>query len=65
MLYDYDSNAILTLPLQSRNGLEMKNAWITLHNKLNKSGVTPNTYIMDNKANADLKQTILKYKINF
>ena len=65
VLYDYDSNAILTLPLKSGNSLEMKNAWITLHNKLIKNNITPKTYIMDKETNAELKQTILKYKINY
>ena len=65
ILYDYDSNSILTHPLKSKNAGEIKQAWVYLHTKLRNSGLEPNTYIMDNEAANELKQAILKYKITY
>ena len=64
VLYDYDSNAILTAPLKSKTAGDIKDAWIHLHSKLHNRGVAPTTYIMDNEASKELKQAIIKYKIN-
>ena len=65
VLYDYDSNAILATPINSRNASDIKSAWIKLHNKLHDSGVQPQTYIMDNEAANVLKQAMLKYKVTY
>ena len=65
ILYDYDSNCILSYPLKTKNASEIKLAWMTLHNKLTDNGVQPSTYIMDNEAANELKQAILKYKISY
>ncbi len=65
ILYDFDSNAILAQPIKSRNAADIKKAWITQHQRLRTGGVTPSTYIMDNEAAADLKQAILKHKIQY
>ena len=65
LLYNYDSNAILTEPIKSRSASEIKQAWINLHTTLNKKGIFPNTYIMDNKASKDIKQAITKHKLQY
>ena len=65
ILYDYDTNCILSYPLKTKNASEIKLAWTTLHNKLKDKGLQPTTYIMDNEAANELKQAILKYKINY
>ena len=65
VLYDYDSNAILTAPLQSRSANHIQTAWLNLHLKLNDKGLFPSMYIMDNEAASDIKQAILKHKLNY
>lgn len=65
VLYDFDSNAILSTPLKSRLAGEIKNAWERLHDKLRARGIEPNTYIMDNEASKELKRAILKYKLKY
>ena len=63
ILYDYDSNYILTHPLKTKNTSEIKQAWTNLHNKLLFKGLESKTYIMDNDAANELKRAILKYKL--
>lgn len=65
VLYDYDSNAILVEPLKTRNAAEIKTGVIKLLDVLAKSGHTPKLHIMDNEASAALKQSLLKYKVNY
>ena len=65
LLYDYDSNSILTCPLKSKNATEMKTAWLSLHNKLTSKGLKPTTYIMDNEASTELKQALIKSKLDY
>ena len=65
VLYDHDSNAILTHPLKTRQGAEIKRAWMMLHHRLARRGVPPRIYIMDNEASSDLKKAILKYKLTY
>ena len=63
--YNYDSNAILTTALKSRNAREIKNTWIGLHDCLITTGHHSTTYIMDNKEVNDIPQAILKYKLKY
>ena len=65
ILYDYDSNAILSEPLKTRNAGEIKNAWLKLHFTLSDCGIKPSTYIMDNEAANEIKQAIKKYKVSY
>ena len=64
-MYDHDSNAILTHPLKTRQGAEIKRTWMILHDQLARRGVPPKIYIMDNEASSDLKKAILKYKLRY
>lgn len=50
IIYDYDSNAILTTPLKTRKAAEIKDAWTKLQTKVSTRGAHPTTYIMDNEA---------------
>jgi hypothetical protein len=55
VVYDFDSNAILTEPLKSRQAGEIKRGWLELNNILRSRGVQPSTYILDNEASGELK----------
>ncbi len=63
IVYDYDSNAILAEPLKNKTAGEIKRGWIELNNILRSRGVQPSTYILDNEASQDLKNSIAKYKM--
>ena len=65
VLYDYDENAILTQPIKNRQAATIHNAWLSLHQVLQRSGNAPNLYIMDNEASRDMKDSMTKHKINF
>lgn len=65
VVYDYDSNAILTTPLQSRAAATIRKGWEHLNETLTKSGRKPNLYILDNECSAELKHTMNKNKISF
>ena len=65
IVYDYDSNAILSAVLKTRQAAEIKRAWLKLHTKLEQPGATPNVYIMDNEASTDLKSAMTKNKLQY
>ena len=49
VLYDHDSNVIFTHPLKTCQGAEIKQDWMTLHDRLARRGVPPRIYIMEMK----------------
>ncbi len=55
VLYDYDSNAILTEPLKNRAGGEILRAYTKLCNYLSVRGFKPKTHWLDNEASTALK----------
>jgi hypothetical protein len=65
VLYDYDGNAILTQPIKNRQAATIRDAWLSLHQVLQRSGNAPNLYIMDNEASSDIKDAMFKHKISF
>jgi hypothetical protein len=56
ILYDYDSNAILTAPLKDRKGPTIKQAYEQLHQLLVKKGYCPKLKKLDNEASIALKE---------
>jgi hypothetical protein len=48
ILYDYDSNAILSKPLKTRQAGELTKAWTALHARLQTNGYAPVLHILDN-----------------
>ena len=56
VLYDYDTNGILTEPLKNRTGGEILRAYQKLHAYLTNRGFRPRTHWLDNEASAALKQ---------
>ena len=65
VLYDYDGNAILTQPIKNRQTATIRDAWLSLHQVLQRSDNATNLYIMDNEAYRDMKDAMIKHKISF
>ena len=56
VIYDYDSNAILTEPLKNSEGTEILRGYTKLHTYLVHKGFRPRTHWLDNEASTALKQ---------
>ncbi len=65
VLYDYDSNAILTKPLKSRSSNSIVTAFLATIQHLTKRGLVPTLHILDNEASSELKTAITKNNISF
>jgi hypothetical protein len=65
VLYDYDSNAILTKPIKTRQAGELTKAWTQLHTKLQSNGYAPTLHILDNECSEELKSAFKKYHVDF
>ena len=65
ILYDYDSNAILSKPLKSRQASELTTAWTKLHEKLQDNGFAPELHILDNECSDELKKAFKKHNVDF
>jgi hypothetical protein len=65
ILYDFDSNAILTKPLKTRQASELTNAWTKLHTRLQSNGYAPTLHILDNECSEELKKAFKKYNVDF
>jgi hypothetical protein len=65
VLYDYDSNAILTSPLRDRRGPTIKAAYQKLHALLLKKGYRPKLQRLDNEASTLLKEFLTDNEIDF
>ena len=63
--YHYDANAILVEPLASRRAGDITKAWERMHNRIATAGVAPKLYVVDNEANAELKQAFAKYNTTY
>jgi hypothetical protein len=56
VLYDYDSNAILSQPVKTRQASELTQAWAALHSQLQFNGYAPYLHILDNECLDELKK---------
>jgi hypothetical protein len=65
ILYEYDSNAILTTPLKDRKGPTIKQAYERLHRLLVNKGYRPKLQKLDNEASIALKEFMLDEGIEF
>ena len=65
VIYCYDANAILAEPLKNRSAGEIVKAWKTINAKLEKAGVCPSVYILDNEISKDFKQALQKKDIAY
>jgi hypothetical protein len=65
VLYDFDTNAILTEPLKNRSGNEILQAYQKLHKYLTDRGFKPKTHWLDNEASTALKQFNTTQHVDF
>ena len=65
VLYDQDSNAILTDPMKSRSEQKRIRAYSALHSNLTEHGLCPNFQILDNECPASLKYFMRKEGVTF
>jgi len=63
--YDYNSNAILAEPIQTRAAANISNAVEKMLTKLTNAGAPPKLHILDNEASKHLKHKLLKQKIKY
>ena len=60
IMYDYDANAILVHTLKTKQAHEIKQAWLTLSNRVMRHGHILQHYVLDNKCSHELKHAIKK-----
>ena len=65
ILYDYNSNVILSKPLKTRQASELTTAWSSLHEQLQTNGYAPELHILDNECSDKLKRAFKKYNVAF
>jgi hypothetical protein len=65
ILYDYDSNAILTTSLKNRRGPTIKAGYEQLHRLLVQKGYRPKLQKLDNEASQLLKDFLMQEDIDF
>jgi hypothetical protein len=65
VLYDYDSNAILTEPLKNCTSPEMIQAYKKLHAVLVSRSIQPHLQKLDNEASIALQEFMTKCNIQF
>ena len=64
-MYDYDSNAILQVPIKNRQGKVIAEAFTACYDKLTKHGHVVKLFVMDNECSTDLQREILKIGGNY
>jgi hypothetical protein len=60
VLYNYDSNAILSKPIKTRQASELTQTWTALHSRLQSNGYAPDLHILDNECSDKLKKALKK-----
>jgi hypothetical protein len=60
VLYDYDSNSILSSPTKTRQASKLTNTWETLYSQLQLNGYAPELHILDNECSDELKKGFQK-----
>ena len=65
VLYDHDSNSILSEPLTSRNERELIRATRVLHAYLSNRSLTPQYQILDNECPGRLKTFLCATSVKF
>ena len=53
IVYHYDANAILGVPLKNRQAVTITKGWQHLHSQYFKAGVAPSTWILDNETSIE------------
>ena len=65
IMYDYDSNAILSVAVPNRRGSSIRDAWLKVFNRLRDNGYPPKLHILDNECSTDMKNAFKKNDVDF
>ena len=65
VLYDYDSNAILTEPIKNRKAESIVEAYCKIHGTLCRAGLKPKLQRLDNECSTSLKEFMLDENIDY
>ena len=65
VMYDYDSNAIMSEPIKKSQAETIRDTFLKVHKVLKARGNEPKIYIMDNKCSSGLKEAMKNYGIYF
>ena len=65
VLYNQDTNSIHAVALPNRQAASIRDAWETTHKILVQQGHPPALHILDNECSQDLKNSFMKYNIQF
>ena len=65
ILYDYDSNFILSNLIKTRQAEELTASWKTLFLKLQINGHAPELHILDNEYSEELRKAFNIYQVTF
>ena len=65
VMYDYDSNAIMALPIKNRQAKTLTTAWNTLQQNFTRTGHTIKHFVMDNEISFELRTALKKYNYTF
>ena len=60
VMYDYDANTILAVPIKNRQAMTIVNAWSSLHTTLTNFGHKTKHFVLDNECSKDLKGALKK-----
>ena len=63
--YHYDANCIYGEAIKNRKSQTITEAWTKIHNLFTKSGVAPNTYVMDNEISAEMLNALEQKEVNY
>lgn len=63
VLYDYDSNSIHAIPMQSKSGPDIVKAYTTVYNQLKRAGLKPKLHRLDNECSTLLREFMQDHDI--
>ena len=61
--YHCDANCTRGMPIEIRKGQAMTNAWQELHSMFSKTGVVPETMVLDNEFSVEIKTAFDEHKL--
>ena len=63
--HHFDANLVKGIPLKSRRGEVIAEAWEELRNEFVTAGIAPKTYVLDNEKSKDLIDSFMTCKIDY
>ena len=65
VMYDYDSNAILSEPIKNSQAETIRDYFLKINNIIKSRCSNPKVYIVDNECSGGLKEAKKKYTMDF